>query len=393
MPRFSSLVDRVAGPGADAWENHLRAVEAQKRGEDVIVLSVGDPDLDTPALIVDKAIAALRNGDTHYADVPGRRHLREAIADRHAAAVGQTTEWRNVLVTSGAQNALFVAAQLILEPGDEVLVFEPAYVTYPALLGAAGATIINLAPLPGSGFRVDQAGLDAAVSARTKAIFFSNPNNPAGTILNSDERAAILELAIRHDLWIVADEVYGDLVFKGGFVPFAAQAGAAERVLTVGSLSKSHAMTGWRTGWLVGPRELIDHGERLALAMLYGLPGFIQEAAYAAIVEATDVPRAMTAIYAARAAIATTALEGVPGLSVLPPTAGMFMMIDVGATGLNGAQFAASLFNSESVSVLDGAAFGRAARDHIRISFAASENAIVEGCQRIRNLAEHLLLT
>lgn len=389
MPRgYSLLTTRIAGRGADAWTVHARAQEAARRGDDVVVLSVGDPDLDTPAFIADRAVEAIRAGDTHYTPVIGRPRLRKAVADRQAQKAGRPVGPEHVACTSGAQNALYMALSCLLSPGDRIAVLEPAYVTYPASIEQTGAAADYVAMPADQGFRLDADALAAAIGPRTRAILVANPNNPTGVVLGAEEIAAIHRIAEAHDLWIVADEVYGDLVFDGRFVPMGSLEAQPDRVVTIGSLSKSHAMTGWRCGWMIGPELLIEHAERLALAMLYGLPGFVQAAGETALEDGADVAASMAAIYRRRAALAVDALDGAPGLSARMPEAGMFMMVDVRGLGMTSADFVLHLFEETGVSVLDAGAFGAPSEGFVRLSFASAEERILEGCRRICAFAE-----
>ncbi len=384
--KFSALVNRISGDGADAWLTHYQAVAARERGEDVIVLSVGDPDLDTPAPIVERAVEQLRGGDTHYVAAAGRPALRQAIARAHAARCGQVVDADNVVYVSGAQNALFVASLCLAGPGDEVVTFEPMYPTYPATIEVSGARLVRV-PV-GAGWRPDVAALASLITSRTRAILWATPNNPSGVVLNDAELTVIAELARRHDLWLVADEVYAGLA-PGGRVPSLA-ARLPERVVTLGSLSKSHAMTGWRAGWLVGPCELVLHAERLTMCMLFGLPGFIQEAAITALTLAPEAEQRIRTFCAARQEHFAAGMRGIPLLRPIAPEAGMFMLIDVSATGLSGAQFTRVLYASERVAVMDGAAFGRSSAGCVRVCFAADEATLDAACTRLRRFCEGL---
>jgi aspartate/methionine/tyrosine aminotransferase len=378
--KFSPLVDRISGDGADAWLTHYEALAARERGEPVIILSVGDPDLDTPAPVLERAIERLRGGDTHYAPAAGRPALRAAIAHAHAARSGQPTTPENVVYFAGAQNALFVASMCLAGPGDEVITFEPLYPTYPATIEVSGARLLRT---PASrDCRPDLRALAAQISPRTRAIFWATPNNPSGVILSEAELAVIAELARRHDLWLVSDEVYAGLA-PGGRVPSLARQ-LPERVVTLGSLSKTHAMTGWRAGWLVGPQALAVHAERMAMCMLFGLPGFIQEAAITALEMAGAAEARIREFCGPRLQRFTAGVHNIPGLRVLAPEAGMFMLIDVAATGLTGAQFMRALFAAQRVSVMDGAAFGQATAHCVRVCFATDEATIDAACERLR---------
>ena len=388
--RYSSLVDRMVGPGAAAWDIHYAAVAAQRAGEDAIVLSVGDPDFATPAFITDAAVASLQAGDTHYSDVAGRPELRQAIADLYRRRFDLQVGADSVIVLAGAQNALFAAALCLLEAGDEVIVFDPVYVTYEATLKATGAKLVAVPTPADNGFRLDATALEAAITPRTRAIFFANPNNPTGVVMRPDELRAIAAVAERHDLWVVVDEVYEALTFEQPHQSFAALPGMAARTLSLGSLSKSHAMTGWRAGWIVAEPKLVGHIENLALNMLYGLPGFVQEAALAAVRRHDEVAAGMREVYRRRRDLVLRQLARSPRLKVLSPEAGMFVMVDVRGTGLTSLDFAWQLFRACGVSVLDAAAFGPQADGFVRLSFTLADETLAEACERILAFVESL---
>ncbi|MEM5398946.1 MULTISPECIES: pyridoxal phosphate-dependent aminotransferase [Paraburkholderia] len=381
--KYSNLVERLQGRRTTAWEIHHAAVQAAARGEDVIVLSVGDPDFGTPAPIVERAVAALREGDTHYSAIMGREPLREAIAREHAQQSGRAVGAQNVILCAGAQNGLFASSLCLLEAGDEVLVPEPMYLTYEAAIRASGATLVPVSVDPGNGFHLDCDALDAAVTPRTRAIFFATPCNPTGAVMPRAHLERVARLAKRHDLWVLSDEVYADLTFEREHVSIAALDGMAERTVTLGSLSKSHAMPGWRLGWVIAPETMIAHLARLALCMLYGLPGFIQEAAITALDNRAQIVAEMREIYRRRRDIVYERLAGVPGLKCLLPEAGMFMMIDIRGTGLDTQAFTWQLFEAQKVSVLDASAFGETANGYVRLGFVVDEARLVEACERI----------
>lgn len=380
---YSPLVERIAGEGAEAWTIHAEATAAQARGEDVIVLSVGDPDLDTPASVTDRAVSALRGGDTHYVGVQGTPELREAIATHATRSMGMPVGAGNVCVTAGAQNALFFAAMLLFRPGDEVLIPDPAYVTYEATVGVAGATPVPVPPRKGGGFRPDPAAFEARITPKTRAMLLTSPNNPTGTVTTREEAEAIAEIARRHDLWVVSDEVYAALSFGEPHISIASLPGMAERTITVGSLSKSHAMTGWRCGWMIAPEEAVDHAGNLSLCMLYGLPGFVQQAAVTALENSEALAEQMRETYARRRDALLGALSEAPGVSALTPDAGMFLMLDIRDTGLSAKEFSWALLREAGVSVLDATAFGESAEGHVRLSFTIDETQLAEAGRRI----------
>ena len=387
--KFSSVVERIAGEGAEAWTIHYKAREAQERGEDVIVLSIGDPDLPAPAPVLKRAVDALSAGDLRYTPAAGRHAVRAAIAAAHLLRTGQPVSADNVIFLSGTQNALFAAAMCIAGPGDEVLAMEPLYPSYPATIQASGALLVRV-PAPASrGFRPDLKLLEAAITPRTRALFFATPNNPSGVILSEHELIAIGELARRHSLWLVADEVYAGLA-PGGRVPGLA-ARLPEQVITVSSISKSHSLPGLRAGWLVGPKMLVKHAESLAMCMLFGLPGFIQEATITALEVADQAESRIRDLCTARRDMLLEGLKDLRGIRCCVPDAGMFTLMDVRGTGLSGYDFMCALYKAERLSVIDGGAFGAETRGFVRLCFAADEATLSQAVVRIRRFVGTLV--
>lgn len=383
--RFSPFVERIGGDGSEAWAIHGAASAAKARGEDVVMLSIGDPDFSTPEMINEAAKAGLDRGETHYTPILGRLALREAVARQHRRVTGQPVGPENVIILAGAQNALFSASLCLTGPGDEVIGLEPMYVTYEATIGASGAKLVPVAQPEANGFRPDIAAIEAAVTDRTRVIFITNPNNPTGVMLTRAELEGIADIARRHDLWVVSDEVYSTLTFEGEHIGIASLPGMDERTVTISSLSKSHAMTGWRVGWIVAPEAMITHLEKLSLCMLYGLPGFVQSAATTAIDDGAQEVERMRGIYLRRRDLLYRELGELPGLKVMKPEAGMFLFVDVRETGLTSNEFAWGLYRETGVAVLDATAFGKSAEGFLRVSYTVSEAELMDGCRRIRS--------
>ena len=263
--RYSGLTHRIAGEGAAAWHIHNRALQLREQGVDILLLSVGDPDFDTPQPIVQAAVESLLAGDTHYSEVRGRRGLRNSIARRHQRHTGQVVDAEQVVIMPGGQCAVYSVAQCVLDPGDEVIVAEPMYVTYEGVFGAIGAKVVPVAVRSEYGFRVDPEDVAALITTKTRAVLLNSPNNPSGASLSLDIWRELASLCIRHDLWLISDEVYSELLYEGEHISPASLPGMAERTATINSLSKSHAMSGWRVGWVIGPKLLADHLEHLSL--------------------------------------------------------------------------------------------------------------------------------
>ena len=388
--KFSRLTERIAGEGARAWAVHFEAMRRRRAGEDIIVLSVGDPDFDTPPAIVATAKAALDRGRTHYTEIVGDLALRTAIARRHQAQTGQRTGPENVVVAAGAQCALFATALCLLDFGEEVIVPEPMYVTYEAVAGASGAAIRRVPLRPENRFRLKAEDVAAAVSPLSRAVLINSPHNPTGAVIRRAELEALAEICRRHDLWLISDEVYGSLVFEGEHMSPASLPGMAERTVTIDSLSKSHAMTGWRLGWAIAPEALTKHLARLLLCMLYGSPGFIQDAGIVALEQEHAELAAMRAAYRSRGDRLHRRLAQVSKLAVERPEAGMFLMVDVSRTGRSAQDFAFGLLDAERVSVLPGGAFGPLIASYVRINLGAPDGELEEAGRRIARYAEGL---
>jgi arginine:pyruvate transaminase len=385
--KFSRLTDRIGGEGANAWAVHFEAIRRCRSGEDIIVLSVGEPNFDTPPAIVAAAKASLDRGRTHYTDVIGDPPLRAAIARRHTASTGQIVGPENVVVVAGAQCGLFSAALCLLDPGDEIIVPEPMYVTYEAAIGASGASIRRVPLKAENRFRLQAADVAAAIGPRTKAVLINSPHNPTGAVIARSEMEALAELCRKHDLWLISDEVYNSLTFDAPHVSPGGLPGMAERTITVDSVSKSHAMTGWRLGWVVGPKPLMGHIGNLALCMLYGSPGFVQDAGVVALEQDhAELPEMVAALRGRRDKLYRQ-LAQLPTLAVEQPEAGMFLMVDISRTGLSADDFAFGLLDAERVSVLPGAAFGPQVANYVRINLGAPDEDLAEAGKRIAAFA------
>ena len=388
--RLAARTRQIAGKTSNAWDTHYIAADMIARGEDVILLTVGDTDFASPPEAVAAVHAALAAGRTSYGGSAGSMALRGAIARRHSANSGQTVEADQVIVTIGAQNGLSMAALCLLNEGDEVIVPEPMYVTYPGSIAVAGATTVSVPSPADNGFHPLVEAMEAAVTRRTKAIFLATPNNPTGAVYTREELVRIGEICRRHDLWLVSDEVYGDIVHCGEHVSPAALPGMAERTVTLGSLSKSHAMAGWRLGWMIGPKDFAAAAAQLVTCATYGVPTFLQDAAIAALEAHPQGLAGLQAAYARRRDRFCAQLDAIPGLSCRKPDGGMFVMLDVRSSGVSARDFAMGLVREEGVAVLPADDFGPSAVGYLRINLGARDELIEEAAIRIARYAAKL---
>jgi arginine:pyruvate transaminase len=381
--KFSNRVDRIAGKGSQAWKVHRDALEMRQQGRNVILLTVGDPDQKTPEVLIKAVIDALRAGDTGYAPILGFDDVRDAIAARFASSTGRPCHRSNVSVVPGAQAGLFCTLQCLVEEGDEVIIPEPTYATYEGVLGAAGGKMVNVPLRPECGFHPDIDNIAAAITPRTRAIWINSPHNPTGAVMSAKEIAAICELCTERDLWLVSDEVYETLAFSAQHVSPWSLPDMSERTVVVSSLSKSHAAPAMRFGWVIGPPRLTDHMANLILCMFYGAPRFIQRAALAALSNEPPLVAEMRKVYERRAWLMSAILSTAPLCRVSSPEAGMFIMLDVRGTAMNGDTFAEKLLAQQDVAVLSCEGFGPSASGHLRISLTAPDELLSEAAQRI----------
>ncbi|MBS0393273.1 MAG: aminotransferase class I/II-fold pyridoxal phosphate-dependent enzyme [Proteobacteria bacterium] len=382
--RFSDRTRAIATRGAAGWTVSDRAAELAAGGADIIALGVGNVDLPTPAHVVAAAHESLDRGRTHYSAIAGEPALRAAVAQRVRRRCGASVTDGQVVVFPGAQSALFSAIQCLAGPGDEVILLEPVYATYEAVVAAAGATPVPVSLRTEAGFALDLRRIEAAMTPRTRALLLNTPNNPAGYVLSAPDVEALALACARHGLWLVSDEVYGEITFGAAHASPGAVAAVRDRLVIVDSLSKSHAMTGWRIGWAIGPPDLAHHLATLAQAELFGSPTFIQDAAVAALEGPQEICAAIRALYRERRDTLLAGLATVPGVTPFPSQGGMFLLADVAATGLRGDRFAAELLDATGVAVVPGEAFGASVADCVRIGLTQPVARLQEACARMR---------
>ena len=388
--RFASISERLKGLGSDKWFVHLEGAKRRALGEDVIMLSIGEPDFPPPAEILDVVERQMRAGRTRYSNGRGEPEVLAAIAGHYAARTGRRISTNQITFLPGTQTALFTTFMTLVETGDEVLVPDPCYATYQGVIAATGAGIVPVPLDPDQGFHLDADLLARAVTPRSRALLLNTPSNPTGAVLSGRELSAIGEVCARHDLWIVSDEVYASLVYEGTFASPFDDPQMCERTIVVSSLSKSHAMPGFRCGWAIGPEAFSRAMLPLSETMLFGSQPFLEDATAYALSREFDECLAMRQAYIRRARLLVERLSNAPGISARMPEGGMFVMADVRRTGLSGDDFALGLLNEENVVTMPGESFGTSACGHIRISLTAKEDELSEACDRIARYARRL---
>lgn len=387
MPMLSPLVDRISGPASSAWAVGDEAYRRMAQGQEIIHLGVGDPDLDTPNFIREALATALDEGRTHYAPLAGEPALREAIAQHAARLYGGAVKSEQVAVVSGAQGALFSVFLAIAGVGDEVIVLEPSYATYPGVVQAGGATMVPVVLDKEDGYQLNLAAIEAAITDKTVAVLVNSPGNPSGAVFRQDDLDVLARLCKARGIWLVSDEVYWSLCFDGDHTSAYRQSETREHVIVVNSLSKSHAMTGWRIGWVIAPKDMVEALTDLAQAQYFGINQFVQLAAVIALQDA-KAPAQIRKIFQERRDAFVKALRQSDSLKLSAPQGGMFLLIDVSATGLDGEAFAQQLLDAQSVAVVPGFGFGASMKNTVRVGFLVDGPILEEAARRIIRFAK-----
>jgi len=390
--QLSGRVDRIRESAT--LRVSRRALELRRQGVPVIDFGAGEPDFDSPAIAVEAARLALAQGFTRYTANNGIPELREALAERYRAAFGTPWTAADVLVTVGGKGALFESSLALFDDGTEVVLHTPAWVSFVEQIRFAGARPVEVPTSGADGFAIHAEPLVAALSERTRAVILNSPCNPTGGVISPAERRKVVEACAKRGIVVLSDETYERFAYDG-FEPGSAASLAAEfpdTVAVIGSFSKTYAMTGWRLGYLLGPRELVDAAARIQSHATSNPTSFAMKGALAALVGAEADVVAMIAEYAARRDLLLARLARLPGIRCAAPRGAFYAFPDV-SQRLTGdlatpTDFAERLLEEEAVAIVAGEAFG--SDRHVRISFACSRQALTEGMDRIeRFLARH----
>lgn len=387
--KLSDRITQITGGGSDGWDVFNRARRMVAEGHTVTELTIGEHDIGTDASILDAMDRSARDGHTGYAMVPGTDLLRDTVAARVQTRTGAPTTRNNVLITPGGQAGLFAAHMAVCNPGDVGLFLDPYYATYPGTIRGTGAVARAVQTTAEDAFqpRAEQieAKADGAVS-----LLINTPNNPTGVVYSPETLKAIAELCQKRDLWLISDEVYDTQVWNGTHLSPRALPGMADRTLVVGSMSKSHAMTGSRCGWIIGPEEVISHLINLATHTTYGVPGFIQDAASFALSAGTTLEDDIAAPFRRRRARALEVLAEQNTIGLVPADGAMYLMLDIRATGLTGEGFANALLDTHAIAVMPGESFGTAAAGHIRVAMTIDDDSFETALKTICAFASEM---
>ena len=396
-PARAARLDLLSGEGA--LDVLLRARELERAGRDVVHLEIGEPNFATPEHIVAAGIAALQRGETHYGPPAGIPELREAIAS-NAATRGIRISPDQVVVTPGAKPAVFYAILALVNPGDEVLVPDPGFPIYPSATRFAGGTAVGYSLDARERYAIDVDALAARITPRTRVLVINAPHNPTGGSIDQPTIDRIAELAERHDLAVISDEIYARLTYDENGAPTApapslvAHPALAPRTLLVDGFSKTYAMTGWRLGYLALPPSLVERVTTLAINGHTCTPEFTQRAGIAALTGPMEPIQRMHAELAVRRRVLVDGLAAMPGVRCAPPPGAFYAFADfselLAPLRLTATALGARMLQDHGVAALAGTAFGAGGEGHLRMSFATALEEIERALPRIAECVEAL---
>jgi aspartate aminotransferase len=385
MRRIASRVSQLNGEGA--LEVFSRAKELERQGRSIIHLELGEPDFHPAAPVVDAVRDAVAAGRDRYVATRGVPALRQAIAGYLKCTRRLEVAAEEVLVAPGCKMALSLAMMALIEPGDEVLYPDPGFPVYASFTRGLGAKAVPFGLVEKNKFQPDLNEIAAKITPRTRLLIFNSPNNPTGTVFNEKALAQIADLARKHDLWIISDEIYARIVFNGEYQSIWAQPRVAERTVIIDGFSKSFAMTGWRLGYAVAPKPVVDAMDLLVLNTFTCTAEFTQVAAIEALRDSTNAVDAMVAEYRKRRDLFVAGLNRIPGFRCLPPDGAFYAWVNIEDTGMPAEEVAKLLLEEVGVAGIAGAAFGPGGKDYLRFSLVSARNLLEEALDRMQRIS------
>ncbi len=367
-----------------------KALALEARGEKIIHMEVGEPDFDTPRHITEAAIRALRDGETHYCPSQGIPAFREAIAEDVSRSRCMNVDSKQVVVTPGSKPIILLTALAVLEKGDEAAYPDPGFPTFERAIEFVGAIPVPVPLIEEKGLRFDVEDLRRKISPRTKLIILNSPGNPTGSTMAEADIQAVAEIALKHNLYVLSDEIYSRLQYDGRFISIASLPGMAERTIILDGFSKTYAMTGWRVGYGVMPEAVANEAIKLIIATNSCVPPFIQRAAMAAIAGPGDEQKKMVMAYRERRDAVMAGLQEIGGFRASRPHGAFYVFPNVREFGLSSGEFVDYLLTEAKVATMPGTSFGRFGEGFIRISYANSLENLREGLRRMALVLEKL---
>ena len=385
MPKIATRVSQLTGEGALAVFS--RAQELEKEGKSIIHLELGEPDFHAAPPVVKAVQEAVATGRDRYVSTRGIPALRTAIADYLKRTRRLDIEMEQVLVAPGCKMALSLAMMALIEPGDEVLYPDPSFPIYPSFTRGLGAKPVPYALREKNEFQPDIGEIRSKITPKTRVLIFNSPNNPTGTVFTEANLAAIAELAKNHDLWVIADEIYARILFQGKYKSIWALPGMVERTVIIDGFSKSFAMTGWRLGYAVAQKRVIDALDMLVLNTFTCTAEFSQVAAIEALTDSTNAVPKMVEEYRKRRDVFVSRLNRIPGFRCLTPDGAFYAWVNIEETGMSAEAVQKLLLEEAGVAGIDGAAFGAEGKNYLRFSLVSATEHLEEALRRIERVS------
>jgi aspartate aminotransferase len=385
MTRIASRVSQLNGEGALAV--YSRAKELERQGRSIIHLELGEPDFHPAAPVVDAVRNAVAAGRDRYCSTRGVPALREAIAEYLKRTRRLDIAAEQVLIAPGCKMALSLAMMALIEPGDEVLYPDPGFPIYPSFTRGLGATAIPFGLEEKNKFQPDIEEMAQKITPRTRMIIFNSPNNPTGTVFGNPALENLAKLAVKHDLWILSDEIYARILFTGEYKSIWSLPGMSERTVIIDGFSKSFAMTGWRLGYAVAPTNVIDAMDLLVLNTFTCTAEFTQVAAIEALRDSTNAVDTMVAEYRKRRDQFIAGLARIPGFRCQTPDGAFYAWVNIEETGLSAEELQRVLLEEAGVAGIAGAAFGPGGKNYLRFSLVSARNLLEEALERMQRVS------
>jgi aspartate/methionine/tyrosine aminotransferase len=385
MAKIASRIDELTGEGALAV--FTRAKELEKEGRSIIHLELGEPDFHPAPPVVKAVQEAVAAGRDRYVATRGIPALRSAIAAYLKRTRKLEVAAEQVLVAPGCKMALALAMMALIEPGDEVIYPDPSFPIYPSFTRGLGAKAVAYALREENKFQPEINEIARKITPKTKLLIFNSPNNPTGTVFTGQVIAGIADLANKHDLWVIADEIYARILFAGEYKSIWALPGMAERTVIIDGFSKSFAMTGWRLGYAVAKKEVIDALDMLVLNTFTCTAEFSQVAAIEALTDLTQAVPAMVEEYRKRRDVFVEKLNRIPGFRCQSPEGAFYAWVNIAETGLPAAEVQRVLLEEAGVAGIAGAAFGAEGKDYLRFSLVSATHQLEEALARIAKVS------
>ena len=385
MRPVATRVSQLTGEGALAVFS--RAKELEREGRSIIHLELGEPDFHPAAPVVDALRDAVASGRDRYVSTRGIPALRAAIAGYLKRTRRSEVATEEVLVAPGCKMALSLAMMALIEAGDEVLYPDPGFPIYPSFTRGLEATAVPFLLEERNNFQPDLQEIAAKITPRTSVLIFNSPNNPTGTVFSLETLQQLADLARKHDLWVLADEIYARIVFNGEFLSIRSLPGMAERTVIIDGFSKSFAMTGWRLGYAVAPKHVVDAMDLLVLNTFTCVAEFTQVAAIEALRDSSNAVDAMVAEYRKRRDLFVAGLNRIPGFRCQIPDGSFYAWVNVEDAGLPAEEVARLLLEEGGVAGIAGAAFGAAGKNYMRFSLVSARHSLEEALDRITRVS------